>query len=276
MTVPAAPAAQLALGPTDFAWVTAFLRERTGIELRPGKEALVEGRLGRRVRHHGMASFAEYFSLVSSGRDPEETRLAVDLLTTNETYFFREPAHFDVLRDHVRALPAAAPVRVWSAASSSGQEAYTAAMVLATELADRPWEVLGTDISHRVLETARRGVYPLDAADRIPQPLLRRFCLRGRDEYEGVMAIGTELRPRVRFRHANLLELPGDLGSFDVVFLRNVMIYFGLETKRDLVRRIAGQLRPGGLLLVSHSETLTGLDSGLQAVSPSVYRQATR
>jgi chemotaxis protein methyltransferase CheR len=258
----------------EFAWIKEFLREHTGIELKPGKEPMVMGRLDRRLRHHGLTRYTEYIRRLSEGNDPQEIRLAIDLLTTNETYFFREPAHFQVLRDLLAAMPSrGTQVRVWSAASSSGEEAWTIAMTLADTLAgQRPWEVIGTDISSRVLETAQRGLYPIDAADKIPRPLLQTYCLRGRDEYEGLLTIDPVLRERVRFRHANLLELPNDLGLFDVIFLRNVMIYFGQETKRGLVQRVVGMLRPGGYLIVSHSETLNGISAGLKMVTPSVYR----
>jgi chemotaxis protein methyltransferase CheR len=259
--------------PEEFAWLCDFLLQRTGIELKPGKEAMVMGRLDRRLRHHGLADYTEYFSLLVQG-DPLEIQMAVDLLTTNETYFFREPKHFEFLREAVTA-PARRrePVRIWSAASSSGEEAWTVAMTLADCLPDgQDWGIVGTDISSRVLETARRAMYPIEAADKIPRNLLREYCLRGRDEFEGFLAIDRKLRDRVTFREANLIDLPGDLGTFDVIFLRNVMIYFGTETKRALIAQVTGKLRPGGHLLISHSETLNGImDPRLRLVSPSIY-----
>ncbi|MBK6873957.1 MAG: methyltransferase [Kineosporiaceae bacterium] len=257
----------------EFARISAFLLDRTGIELRPGKEAMVAGRLERRLRHHGITTYAEYAQLLSSG-DPEETRIAVDLLTTNETYFYRESAHFEFLADVLRDRSPQPPVRIWSAASSSGEEACTIALTLAHTLPARNWEIIGTDISSRMVETAQRGLYPIDAAQKIPLDILKRFCLRGRDEYEGYFTIESALRQRIRFLTANLLEPVGHLGAFDVVFLRNVMIYFGLDTKRAVVDRIAGTLRPGGYLIVSHSESLKELGSTLELISPSIYRKA--
>ena len=256
----------------EFAWLARFLHGLTGIDLKPGKEAMVMGRLDRRLRHHGHASYTEYFRRVSDG-DPLETRLMVDLLTTNETSFFREPAHFDFMDRWLADLPRNQRVRVWSAASSSGEEIWTIAMTLAERLGtDGAWEILGTDISSRVLETARRALYPVEAADRIPKHLLRKYCLRGRDEYEGYLAISPELTAHCEFRSANLINLPDDLGSFDIVFLRNVMIYFNTDTKSELVRRIETMIRPGGYLFVSHSESINGLGSSLRMVQPSVYR----
>jgi chemotaxis protein methyltransferase CheR len=257
------------------------LRTHTGIELKPGKEAMVMGRLERRLRHHGDLTYTEYFHRLDDGGGLPELLVAIDLLTTNETYFFREPAHFEFLRtvlvpqprNRPQSLPA--PVRVWSAASSTGEEAYSIAMTLADCLpAEQSWEVVGTDISGRVLETAARGLYPVQAAERIPHRLLRSYCLRGRDEYDGYLAIEPALLSRVSFQPANLLELPGELRGFDVIFLRNVMIYFSQETRRELIREMETRLRPGGYLVVSHSETLTDLASGLRMVKPSIYRSA--
>jgi chemotaxis protein methyltransferase CheR len=260
------------LTPADFSWVRDFLYARTGIVLKDGKQALVTGRLARRLRHHGCASYAEYFKLLSFPGSAEAA-VAIDLLTTNETYFFREPNHFDFLREVIgQGLITSRPVRVWSAASSSGEEAYSIAMTLDQALDGRPWEVLGTDISSRVLERARQAIYPLDAAGKIPQPLLHRYCLKGKDDYDGYLAVSSTLTGRVSFKPANLIEPLPDLGRFDLIFLRNVMIYFDMETKEPLVRRVRALLEPGGYLMVSHSETLNGIQADLRMVRPSIYQ----
>jgi chemotaxis protein methyltransferase CheR len=262
------------LEPREFDWLRQFLFDRTGIELRPGKESMVMGRLDRRLRHHGLSSYRQYIDMLAGG-NVAEVQMAVDLLTTNETYFFREPQHFDFLKKvlETRKTPGQ-PIRIWSAASSSGEEAYTIAMVAAGALpSGQSWEIVGTDISTRVVETARRGMYPVEAADKIPQAYLKQHCLRGRDDYEGLLAIEGSLKSHVSFRAANLTDLPPDLGVFDIVFLRNVMIYFGVETKQKLVKEIVGMLRPGGYFMVSHSETLNGMTDGLELVQPSVYRR---
>lgn len=264
------------LTPSEFTWFTGFLRSVAGIELKDGKQTLVMGRLERRVRHHGLSSYSEYFELLGRADAPEETRIAVDLMTTNETYFFREKQHFDLLPSLVQGRSdGATPIRVWSAACSTGEEAYSIAMVLADCLGKRPWEVLGTDLSSRVVTTARRGLYPLEAAERIPDHLLRAHCLKGRDDYEGLFTLGSELRSRVRFERANLIRPLPDLGTFDVIFLRNVMIYFNNDVKRQVVERLAATLRPGGVLLTGRAETLTALGTSLEQVSPSVYRTAS-
>lgn len=255
----------------EFRWVQEFLLSRTGIELKPGKETLVVGRLDKRLRTLGLPGYEEYVRLLQSPAGAEEARVAVDLLTTNETYFFREPRHFELLPS---LLPTGQtrPVRVWSAASSTGEEACSIALTLAGSLGERPWEVVGTDISGRVVETATRGLYPLEDAAKIPTPLLKAHCLKGHGDYEGFLTLEPALRSRICYRQANLVEPLPDLGLFDAVFLRNVMIYFGQDTKQDLVRRVAETIRPGGYLLIGHAESLTGLDTPLLPVAPAVYQ----
>jgi chemotaxis protein methyltransferase CheR len=233
------------------------------------------GRLDRRLRRHELSSYTEYFQLLSSPEGMDEAQIAIDLLTTNETYFFREQQHFD-------RLPSLLPdqkssrgrtIRIWSAASSSGEEAYTIALTLADCLPNQPWEVVGSDISTRVLQTARRCLYPIDAVDRIPEHLRRAHCLKGRDEHDGMFTLRAPLRQRVAFIQANLTKPLPDLGLFDVVFLRNVMIYFSTETKAALLQRITEVLRPGGHLLIGHAESLQGLSSELSIVVPSIYQK---
>jgi chemotaxis protein methyltransferase CheR len=260
------------LSPAEFSWISEFIYTQSGIVMKDGKQTLITGRLGRRLRHHGLSSYTEYFRRLRDPNDPE-TRVAIDLLTTNETYFFREADHFAFLREAMggRRSPEE-PVRIWSAASSSGEEAYSVAMTLADCLPRTEWEVFGTDISSRVVKRARRGLYPLDAAAKIPPSLLRKYCLKGKAEYDGYLAMHPALTARVDFEHLNLLETLPDLGSFEVIFLRNVMIYFDLETKRALVQRLRRLLQPGGYLVVSHSETLNGIQHGLTMIKPSVYR----
>ena len=256
----------------EFGFVTGLLREHAGISLGPGKEALVAGRLDKRVRQLGLDGYGEYVALLRQ-RDEAELHQMINVLTTNETFFFREPRHFEVLRRViVPARDPGRPFRMWSAASSTGEEAYTTAMVLAEALPPAQWEIVGSDISTRVVDVARRALYPIEAAERIPPALLRKYCLRGREEYEGLMTICRPLRSRVQFHCLNLMEDFRRLGRFDVIFLRNVMIYFDLPTKRDLVDRMQDLLVPGGHLIIGSSESLNAIPSGLSMVEPSVYR----
>ena len=258
----------------EFAKFKRFIFEAAGISLADSKKALVSGRLARRLQHHGLASYTDYFNLLSGGQAPDEVQTAVDLLTTNETYFFREPRHFDFLRELLGRFRAGGrPYRVWSAASSSGEEAYSIAMMLADVLGDAPWEVIGTDISTRVVERARAGHYPRERGERIPKEYLKRFCLRGIGRREGTLLVNPALRARVRFMQANLNTRLPDLGTFDVVFLRNVLIYFDSDTKRAVVERVSAHLPHGGHLFIGHSETLNDLTSVVRPVSPAIYRK---
>jgi chemotaxis protein methyltransferase CheR len=260
--------------PAQFAQFQRFIFDAAGITLSATKSALVSGRLGKRLVEHGLNNYTDYLQLLASGRHPAEVQLAVDLLTTNETYFFRESKHFDFLRTLAQAARSGGrSFRVWSAASSSGEEAYSIAMVLADCLGPAPWEVLGTDISQRVLQSAARGIYRMERTRHIPPAYLHRFCLKGTEEHEGTLMVDRTLRTRVSFIQANLNAPLPDLGAFDLIFLRNVLIYFNDETKRQVVERVSAALRPGGHFLVGHSESLHGITDALQAQAPSIYRR---
>lgn len=251
-----------------------FIYDAAGITLPPTKQSLVSGRLAKRLQHCHLRSYGEYFALLSSGTAPGEVQIAVDLLTTNETYFFREPQHFELLRE--RALAARGrhePFRVWSAASSTGEEAFSIAMVLSDCLGQAAWEVIGTDISTRVVQTAVCAHYPMERARHLPPDYLHRFCLKGIGSQEGTLLIERGLRQRVRFVHANLNQPLPELGMFDVIFLRNVLIYFNDATKRGVVARVLAQLRSGGDFFIGHSESLNNLSDQVALQGPSVYRK---
>ena len=212
--------------------------------------------------------------LLDSGANPEEMQMAVDLLTTNETYFFREPKHFQFLQEQI--IPqrtATRKFRVWSAASSSGQEPYSIAMTLANELPHDSWNLVASDISMQVLDKARVGHYPLEQAQHIPSGYLKKYCRKGIGSQAGTFLINRQLRDRVDFMQVNLnAELP-QIGEFDLVFLRNVMIYFELKTKQQVLHRIIRLIRPGGYLFIGHSESLHGIIDDLTPIAPSVYRK---
>jgi chemotaxis protein methyltransferase CheR len=264
---------------SEFASFQRFIFDIAGITMSDSKQALVSGRLAKRLQHYGLPSYDAYFRLLSDGAHPEEVQQAVDLLTTNETYFFREARHFDLLRQAAAAHlqdpgTRGAPFRVWSAACSSGEEPYSIAMVLADVLGDAPWEITASDISTRVLQRARTGHYPMERASHVPSDYLRRFCLKGIREQQGTLLVERALRRRVRFRQVNLnTDLPRDLGAYDAVFLRNVMIYFNGDTKRQVVARVAARLKPGGHFIIGHAESLQDIDDSLRPLMPSVYRK---
>ena len=262
------------LSDAEFALFQALIFKVAGIALADSKRVLLVGRLARRLAHHQLASFKEYYQLVTSGRDPEEMQIMVDLLTTHETYFFREPQHFEfVARELLPRVTRGAGFTVWSAACSSGEEPYSLAMVLADHLGERDWQVTGSDISTAVLDKARSGHYSLERTGGIPPEYLRRFCLKGVRSQEGTLLIHESLRRRVDFRQVNLTaELP-PIGPFDLIFLRNVMIYFTVDTKREVVARLVGKLKPGGHLIVGHSESLNGITERLTMIRPTIYRK---
>lgn len=258
----------------EFRHFQRFIFEAAGITLSPAKKALVSGRLSKRLQARRLGSFTEYIDLLGRQDESTEVQTAIDLLTTNETYFFREPKHFEHLRATASEASKSQTFRVWSAASSTGEEAYSIAMVLADCRNGSGFEVVGTDISTRVLQKARSGLFVLERTRQIPPPFLKRFCLRGQGEYEGTLLVERGLRQFVRFEHANLnATLPPDLGRFDVVFLRNVMIYFNGDTKRDVVARALSALKPGGFLYIGHSESLNGVSTAVEPIAPSIYRK---
>lgn len=262
------------LNAAEFNWISAFLHAQTGIYLREGKQAMVIGRLEKRLRTLGLDNYSEYFNLISNQGDETEARIAIDLLTTNETYFFREAQHFDYLSTQVfPTYPATKPIRIWSAASSSGEEVYTLAFLLSEYLPSDQWEILGTDISSRMLDKAKAAMYPIAATKKIPQDLLVKYCLKGRDEFEGQFLIDPALRKKVQFQSLNLMEPLPELGMFDIIFLRNVMIYFEQDTRQQVIDRIQKLLKPSGLFIISCSESLNGLNTPLKMIMPSIYQK---
>lgn len=258
----------------EFSQLQRLIYDIAGINLGENKKVLMVGRLGRRLEYHDLASFGEYYKLLRSGTQPDELQVMVDLLTTNETYFFREQPHFDFLAQTVVAQhPPHQPLDIWSAASSTGEEVYTLAFVLAETMGiDRDWFITGSDISTRVLATAERGHYWLDRTRGLPQEYLRKYCLKGVRSQEGSYMIAPEIKRHTRFLQVNLNQRLPELGRFHVIFLRNVMIYFDNEVKRQVVARLVERLHPGGYLIVGHSESLNGITDRLRAVRPTIYR----
>lgn len=258
----------------EFTQFQRFIFEAAGISMADAKKALVMGRLSKRLTIYQLESFGAYFKLLSSGQHAAEVQTAVDLLTTNETYFFREIKHFEFLRTQALAARSRSqPYRVWSAASSSGEEAYSMAMVLADCMQTTPWEIFGSDISTRVLDGAQRALYAMERGRHIPQDYLRRYCRKGMDTYEGHFLVARSLRSHVSFRQVNLNTALPEFGQFDMVFLRNVMIYFSNETKREVVARVISKIKPGGYFCIGHSESLNDISTAVQMMAPSIYQK---
>lgn len=259
----------------SFQAVTTMFRQVSGIQLSEAKQALVAGRLQKLAQARGLRDVDAYVALLMREGDAQEMVKVVDKLTTNETYFFREPQHFDHLRRLLaerKSRAALGDFRVWSAASSSGEEAYSIAMVLGEHFGLKGWQVIGTDLSTAMVDTARRGLYPIERARLTPMPLLKRWCLKGQGDNLGKLMVAPELRQLVRFECANLTRTLPEIGQFDLIFLRNVLIYFDGPGKADIVHRVLTRLKPAGLLFTGHAESIANLGIPAVSVAPAVYR----
>jgi len=260
------------LNDQEFKLFQTLIYSLAGISMADSKKQLVAGRLSRRLRHYGLDTFDAYYRLVTRPDQSVERQLMVDLLTTNETYFFREAAHFGVLAE-LAASRRGRSFRVWSGASSTGEEPYTIAMVLAETLGmSGNWKVMASDISLTVLERARAGVYPLDRGRGIPPALLKKYCTQSGQGLDASLEVVPQLRTRVEFRQINLIA-PGHaaMGKFDMIFLRNVMIYFDQDTKRKVIGNLLPHLADDGIFIVGHSETLSGITTELTSLRPTLY-----
>ena len=269
-----------ALSDADYEFLRQLVYERSRIHLGSDKRVLVTSRLAKRLRHHGLDNYGDYCDLLRSGRGAEELQFLIDRISTNHTHFFREQKHFDFLREIIipkwqAETRRCEPFRIWSAASSTGEEAYSIAIQLAEHFAPASagrWQIEGTDISTRVLEVAQRGVYDAERLGPIPPDMIRRHFQRGMNQWEGHYRVKDEFRRCVHFQHLNLLA--GDYPfnqAFDLIFCRNVMIYFDRPTQETLVSQLAEKLVPGGHLLVGHSESLSGVKHNLKLVRPATY-----
>jgi chemotaxis protein methyltransferase CheR len=271
------------LGAALFTKFQELIYQEAGIWLAMHKHALLTGRLARRLRLLGLSNMQEYFHLVTQPDQQHERAVMIDCITTNETHFFREPRHFDFLSQQVfpRWQEEAAigqrttHLRIWSAGCSSGEEPYSLAMLLLKHFPqEKGWnlEVLATDISTRVLEKAREGVYSIDKVKEIPPEYLRAYMLKGRGDHKGVIKVSPELHRVVRFARVNLhADSYPVQGSFDLIFCRNVLIYFDQKSKEKVINGILKHLSPSGFLFVGHSEHLGGISPNLKTVAPTVH-----
>ncbi len=235
---------------------------------------MVASRLAKRLLHFGLQSYGQYYQLLNNEQHPHEFQLMINILTTNETYFFREPQHFEYVKENILKSWRGENFRLWSAASSTGEESYSLGMLLTEHLGMRKWEIFGSDVNTDVLNAARKGVYLMNRLENMDKRYLDKYCLKGVRSQEGYFRVDEKIRNRVRFEQVNLKsQLPKSLGLFDVIFLRNVLIYFDKETKQEILQRIIHLLKPGGHFFISHSETLHGLSVDLRMVKPSIYQK---
>lgn len=274
------------LSPVLFRKFQQLIQQETGISLGDTKTALLCGRLSRRLRALGISGLEEYFELVVQPEHLSERIAMIDAITTNETRFFREAKHFELLQTQVipfwlrAAQQGLRPkmIRVWSAACSSGEEPYSVAMLLAAHLVpEQDWSVtiLATDISTRMLERARAGIYHIAKSTDIPERLLKSFMLKGIAKEEGQMKVMPSIQEMVEFQRLNLAQgpYPPD-GYFDLILCRNVLIYFDVESKHKALQRLTRCLTSNGLLFLGHAENLSGIRSPLRSVGTAVYAKA--
>lgn len=271
------------LAQKEFDFLRQLVYERSRIHLGPDKEGMVERRVQKRLTALGLREFSDYCDLLRLPTGEPELTSLMDAISTNVTDFFRERQHFDFLVQEILPVwrrregrPVGVPFRVWSAACSSGEEPYSIAMALADFFkadAEARWQVDASDLSTRMLDQASRGIYRCDHV-RLPEPTwLRRYFQRGVGRSEGYYRIKRELRERVAFYHLNLFAPSLPLaGGYQVIFCRNVMIYFDHEAQEELVNRLSRWLAPDGYLFVGHSESLINIRHSLKCVKPSIYR----
>lgn len=267
---------QLKMSSREFSLFQDLIYEKAGITLSDTKRSLVVSRLSKRMRELAIDSFDIYFEMVTAVNGHQELQRTIDMLTTNETYFFREEQHFDYLKQKILpSVKSTSGFSVWSAASSTGEEAYTIAMVIADSLGlMRNWKITGTDINSDVIQQARRALYPITEKGKIENHYLMKYCLKGVRAQEGMLLIDEKLKKHVFFESLNLVgSWQKSINDFDLVFLRNVMIYFNTETKQRLIDRIADKIKLGGHLFVGHSETINKITDRFKSIRPSIYQK---
>ncbi|PLX84986.1 MAG: chemotaxis protein CheR [Desulfuromonas sp.] len=274
------------LATKDFQRLSTFIYDNVGIKMPPAKRTMLEGRLAKRLRSLGLKSYGEYCDFLFSDQGQQSELIhMIDVVTTNKTDFFREPSHFDFLSrtalpDLVASLGIGGPrkLRLWSAGCSTGEEPYTLSMVLSEFRERQPelgldFRIVATDISTRVLEVARRAVYHHDRIEPVPAPLRKKYLLRSRDRQNPLVRVHQDLRTPIRFGRLNFMD--PDFGfreRMDVIFCRNVIIYFDKATQERLLQKFCRYLNRGGYVFLGHSESLHGFDVPLEQVAPTVFR----
>ncbi|MEA3487555.1 MAG: protein-glutamate O-methyltransferase CheR [Thermodesulfobacteriota bacterium] len=264
----------------DFERISRLVYELCGINLHAGKKELVKARLNKRLREGNFRSFEQYFKYVATKEGSDELINMIDSLSTNLTSFFREEKHFHKLREILPEMAGSSShrrIRVWCAGCSTGEEPYSLAITLKEALKDlgqgADLKITATDISTRVLKTAVAGIYSGDRVKKIPQSLLRKYFQIGHGKWQGNYRVKKDLKNMVEFMRFNLMESPSFNDLFDIIFCRNVMIYFDKETQGKLIDRFYKCLGGKGWLFIGHSESLTGLNHSFKYIEPSVYRK---
>jgi len=266
----------LKLSSQQFDKISRLVYQVSGIDLHEGKEELVKARLIKRLRHLKIFGFDQYLKYLANDKSGCEIRAMVDVLTTNKTNFFRESEHLDYLRNEIITRLENDRIRIWSAGCSSGEEPYSIAITLCEAIPDigkRDVKILATDISDRMMERARQGLYDEETLKGMPAQLKRKYFQKAEAGIGHRYRVLPQLQSMVCFAKLNLMEEWPMRGLFDVIFCRNVMIYFDKPTQEKLVKRFWSQLREGGYLMVGHSESLTFLAHDYRYLKPAVYQK---
>ncbi len=269
------------LSPREFARFRQLVYRHAGIALTEQKRELVQGRLAKLLRERGLTSFQEYYELITGDGSGTELAGLLDAISTNQTAFWREPAHFQFLLEELlpswrRERRGGLAWRFWSAGCSTGEEPYSLAMVLGETLAAdqlKHCRILASDLNTRVLETARRGIYPAPRLAPLPSGWRRRYFLQGTGRWSGFLRVKPALQQLVSFFRHNLMDRPPFQGELDLILCRNVMIYFDKATQAELVDKFFRCLSPGGYLFIGHSESLCNLTHRFTYIRPAIYRK---
>ncbi|MGM0543572.1 MAG: CheR family methyltransferase [Pseudomonadota bacterium] len=267
----------LELTDADFTRVRELIYQRAGIVLAEHKREMVYSRLAKRLRHHGMTRFGDYLARLERHPDAKEWEAFTNALTTNLTAFFREAHHFPLLAEHIKHKQE--PVSVWCSAASTGEEPYSIAMTLLETLGGRAAQssVVATDIDTDALDKARRGVYPQEQVRKLDEARVKRFFQKGKGNHLGLARVRPEVTSLVEFLPMNLLAPQWPVkGPFDVIFCRNIMIYFDKDTQAKILKRFAPLLKPDGLLFAGHSENFSYISDAFKLRGQTVYTLANR
>ena len=265
----------LILKEEEFKVFQKIIFDETGISLNDSKLILVQSRLSKRLAFYNMENFVDYLRYIQINK--KEKMEMINQITTNETYFFREIKHFEFIENWVKAKGINDHVRLWSAACSVGAEAYSLAMVMDEYLRKDQWDIFGTDINTEVVKKARIGLYPESWVNKIPQKYKQKHCLKGKGNYEGQFLIDRQLISNIKFEKGNLLMKDTNIGKFDIVFLRNVLIYFNDEVKEQVINNVISNLKDGGYFIISLTEHLRNLNiKELVQVDSSIYQKVSK
>lgn len=269
------------LSDNEFNTLSSFIYQEYGIKLPPVKKIMLQSRLHKRLKALGLTSFKEYLEYVFSKKGQEEEVIQMmDVVSTNKTDFFREPSHFEFMQQVL--LPEISnnfsitkPIKIWSAACSSGEEPYTIAMVMEEyKLQNKnvDYRILGTDISTKVLQIAYNAVYPMQRVDMIPIQMKKKYFLKSKDDTQQKVRLIPAIRNKVSFNRLNFMDPVFQVKEmYDIIFCRNVLIYFDKETQEKVINKLCAKLVPGGIFFLGHSESLTGINAPLKQIKPTIF-----